>query len=306
MNETQWKLSKEALTIGQAMTAGVLLEVSCEPSPGLVSPNSMGAHKDMNMLSFLLSSAAIAPYFSIFAQKGLDCTMEEKLLQDLRPLGIEAEKEFLSFTGQVNTQRGILFLGGIVAAAAGLATNLGEKSMEHICDNVALICKGIINKELSPMDAETVKTNGENLYLKHGLTGIRGEVERGLPSIKKIGYPIFRDSVNSGMGVNDAMVHTLLHLFSHVEDTTVVSRVGLEGLQKCRKASVDVLAKGGMKNHEGRRAVLELNTYFRNQNISPGGCADLLAATVAIYLMEGRFLKLESIIGGSQLKETIR
>lgn len=297
MNEKQWSLSKEALTIGQAMTAGILLEVSCEPSPGLVSPNSAGAHKDMNLISFLLSSAAIAPYFSIFAEMGLDCKVESQLLPKLRPLGIEAEKEFLSLTDQVNTQRGILFLGGIVAAAAGLATNAGERSMKKIGEKVSVICEGMIKKELDAIRKDKERTNGENLYISHGLTGIRGEVEKGLPSVKNIGYPVFQNAMNSGMGVNDAMVHTLLHLFSQVEDTTVVSRVGMEGLQKCREGALRAIEKGGMKSKEGRQATEELDTYFINQNISPGGCADLLAVTVAIYLMEGYSFKLESILG---------
>ncbi|RQD67344.1 MAG: triphosphoribosyl-dephospho-CoA synthase CitG [Tindallia sp. MSAO_Bac2] len=297
MNEKQWKVSKESLVIGQAMTAGVLLEISCEPSPGLVSPNSMGAHKDMNIISFLLSSAAIAPYFSIFAEMGLNCKIDSQLLENIRPLGIEAEKEFLNLTNQVNTQRGILFLGGIVAAAAGYATKTGERNMSRISEKVAVICKGIIEKELVLMNANKKKTHGENLYIKYGLTGIRGEVEKGLPSVREIGYPVFKNAVSNGMGINDAMVHTLLHLFSHVEDTTVASRVGIEGLKKCREASQEVLEKGGMQSNEGRRAALELDRYFIKQNISPGGCADLLAVTVGIYLMEGHSLKPESIIG---------
>ncbi len=50
-----------------------------------------------------------------------------------------------------------------------------------------------------------------------------------------------------------------------------------------------MIKKGGMESDEGRRAATELDACFIKQNISPGGCADLLAVTAAIYLMEGPF-----------------
>ncbi len=270
MSRNEWNVSKEAMKIGQAMTAGILLEVACEPSPGLVSPNSMGAHRDMNMMSFLLSSAAISPYFSLFAQMGRDWDEKEPLLEALRPQGINAEKEFLALTDQVNTQRGILFLGGIVAAAAGMAGKTGDITVKRICEKVAVICEGIVSRELESVQPNGKNTNGEKLFMEHRLEGIRGEVERGLPSVRKVGYPVFRQAMEQGMGLNDSMVHTLLHLFTCVEDTTVASRLGPEGLEKCREASLAVIDKKGMMTEEGRQAVSSMNTYFIEENISPG------------------------------------
>ncbi|NBG87173.1 triphosphoribosyl-dephospho-CoA synthase [Isachenkonia alkalipeptolytica] len=296
MSKREWKVSKEAMNIGQAMTAGVLLEVACEPSPGLVSPNSAGAHGDMNMMSFLLSSAAIAPYFSLFAQLGRDWDEEEPLLEVLRPHGINAEKEFLALTDQVNTQRGILFVGGIVAAAAGMAGKTGKITAVKISQRVALICEGIVQRELESVNPNGKNSNGEKLFMEHHLTGIRGEVEKGLPSVMEVGYPVFCKSMNQGMGLNDSMVHTLIHLFNCVEDTTVASRLGPHGLKKCKDASKIVIEKGSMETEEGRRALKEMDDYFIKENISPGGCADLLAIIVGIYLLEGHSLELESIL----------
>ncbi len=296
MNNEEWKITKDAMNIGQAMTAGILLEVACEPSPGLVSPNSMGAHKDMNLMSFLLSSAAIAPYFSLFAQLGRDWDEKEPLLEALRPHGINAEKEFLALTDQVNTQRGIVFLGGIVAAAAGIAGKTGEITVGKISQQVAMICDGIVARELESVELNGKKTNGEKLFMEHRLVGIRGEVEKGLPSVLDVGYPVFLEAMGDGMGLNDAMVHTLIHLFSSVEDTTVASRLGPEGLKKCKIASRMVIEKGGMRTKEGRKAVDDMNHYFIEENISPGGSADLLAVIVGIYLMEGHSLALETIL----------
>ncbi|MCC5909074.1 MAG: triphosphoribosyl-dephospho-CoA synthase [Clostridiaceae bacterium] len=290
------KISKDAIKIGQAMTAGVLLEVSCHPSPGLVSPYSMGAHKDMNFMSFLLSTSAISPYFSLFAQMGIDWDRKESLLGNLRPIGKEAEEELLQITGGVNTQRGILFLGGIIAAASGVAIKDDKVNIYEISKNVAEICKGIVETELKTLKSHPKNTNGEKLFLHQGITGIRGEVEEGLPSITEIAYPQFVRAIDSQVGLKDAMVDTLLHLMALVEDTTVLSRLGIEGLRKTHIASKEVIKKGSVYTKDGKRALEDLNKYFIGENISPGGCADLLAVTVGIYILEGNEISLKNIL----------
>lgn len=46
--ENTFKLNEISLTISSFAIQAMLYEVTCTPSPGLVSPVSNGAHKDMN------------------------------------------------------------------------------------------------------------------------------------------------------------------------------------------------------------------------------------------------------------------
>ena len=46
-----------------------------------------------------------------------------------------------------------------------------------------------------------------------------------------------------------------------------------------------------MKTKMGRDAIEELNNCFIKRRISPGGSADILSATVFIYLLEDYFNK---------------
>ena len=294
-------LSQEAIRIGQSITAGILLEVSCSPSPGLVNPFSMGAHKDMNFFSFLLSSSTISPYFAIFAQMGINWEEENSLLGKLREIGTDVEKQLLKITGGVNTQRGILFLGGIVAAASGMAMNTGRITMENISKNVSKICNGLVEKELKVLKYKknyTDYTDGEKLFLKYGIEGIRGEVEKGLPSILNVGYPQFIKGMQSNIGLNNAMIDSLLHLIATVEDTTILSRLGIDGLKKAQIEAKKVISQGSVYTEEGIKGILDLDKYFIKENISPGGSADLLAISIAIYIMENKNIDLNSILKG--------
>ena len=77
------------------------LELDTPLKPGLVGPDSVGAHKDMDYAVMRKGIAAIRPFFPRMA---LAETPEE-----LRQLGIDAEAAMLAATGGVNTHRGAIF-----------------------------------------------------------------------------------------------------------------------------------------------------------------------------------------------------
>ena len=78
------------------------MELDTPMKPGLVGPDSVGAHKDMDYDIMRKGIAAIRPFFPRMAMAG---TPEE-----LRQLGIDAEKAMLAATGGVNTHRGAIFV----------------------------------------------------------------------------------------------------------------------------------------------------------------------------------------------------
>ena len=81
------------------------LELDTPMKPGLVGPDSVGAHKDMDYDVMRKGIAAIRPFFPRMVMAG---TPEE-----LRQLGIDAEAAMLAATGGVNTHRGAIFALGL-------------------------------------------------------------------------------------------------------------------------------------------------------------------------------------------------
>ena len=270
---------------GQALAA-VLMEASAHPKPGLVSPLSRGAHSDMDYSTFLSSAAAIGPWFREFARLGRQGgAMADGILPDLRRAGISAEGTMFAATGGVNTHKGLIFSLGLLCAASGRLSTAGDVPDAESCASAAAsMVRGVSARDFGGLGAvgihEKGRTTGERLYLQYGLRGIRGEAEDGFPSVLGTSLPRLRAGLSAGLSANDAMIGALLALFTVVEDTNVLGRSGPEGLAFLRSGASRALARGGMASEEGRKEVEALDLALKERNISPGGCADLLAVTV--------------------------
>lgn len=290
-----------AWTIGSACLTGILLEVSVHPKPGLVTPRSMGSHADMDLQTFMLTSAAIAPCFHRCAAIGLAhsggaSSGAAAVLPLIRAVGRDYDRRLFAASNGVNTQRGALFALGLTAAAAGLSydglphdglSGDGHRacSPDRLFAAVAAITRGIVERELKGCDRERL-TAGEILYARHGATGIRGEAEAGFPTVAKHGLPALRAALAQQAGLNRALLHALVAIVAEAEDTTVLWRGGPEGLAFVRKRAAAVRDLGGALTERGLAEIDRFADACVARRLSPGGAADLLAVTAAVHLLE--------------------
>lgn len=276
-----------AWTIGSACLTGVLLEVSTHPKPGLVTPRSMGSHADMDLQTFMLTSGAIAPCFHRCAAAGISHGNSlSSLLPVVRAIGVEYDVSLLCASNGVNTQRGALFVLGIVAAAAGAVYSTRRAfSPEAIFSAVSEITRGIVQRELIA-NTDAANTAGKLLYASHGVTGIRGEVEAGIPAVAYHGLPALKRALTAGHSLNRALVHALIAIASVTEDTTVMWRGGPEALEFVRSEAARINGLGGALEDEGLAEIYRFAEACIARRLSLGGAADLLAATAAIHLLD--------------------
>lgn len=284
-------VSAEAQRIGALAVEAMLYEVTCTPAPGLVDRDNSGAHQDMDFYSFMSSSAALSLAMARTAQAGLnhDGPIAE-LLPVLRSIGAGAEKAMFDATNGVNTQKGLLFSLGIATAAAGYLCQQGRRlTVPAVLDTIILITEGIVERELERAVYKDDKelTAGERLYRDYGITGIRGEMERGMPAVRSTALPALRKELSAGLSVNDSLVHTLLVLMVIVDDTTVMHRHDPDKMRGwVREKAQTVLDAGGMAKKQGRRLASYLDDEFIAHNVSPGGAADMLAVTWFLHRLE--------------------
>ncbi|MDR2005929.1 MAG: triphosphoribosyl-dephospho-CoA synthase [Acidaminococcales bacterium] len=282
---------REALEkMGRFLTQAIFLEVSVHPKPGLVTRFGNGAHRDMSILTFAMSSAVLSKsFYDLLAMGAAHEGALPQLFAKARRYGELSERELLESTKNVNTQRGILFSGGILSLAAGvmLKDNI-TASVENICQSVRALTAGLVERELCCLAAKRRLTVGELLFKKHKITGIRGEVEKGFPSVAATGLPALREAFGRGADLNDALAHTLLALMTVVEDSNVVWRSGYGKLPYVQAAASSILEAGSVFTGCGRSLLDRTAAKFAKDRISPGGSADLLAITVALYLLENR------------------
>ncbi|WP_026478477.1 triphosphoribosyl-dephospho-CoA synthase CitG [Alkaliphilus transvaalensis] len=273
-----YHIDERAFEIGNFAVEAILYEVASFPSPGLVSPVSNGAHRDMNFFTFIDSTVALSKYFTLFTQEGFSDASYVDVFNRIRSLGIEAEREMFEKTKGVNTHKGMLFLMGVSCGAVGKAIHEGKPFYE-IKNIIKKMTAGIVEKELSTLVNKGKLTHGEGLYLKYKTKGIRGEVEAGIPTVFDFALDFYQKEAK-GLSLNDGLVHTLLGIMQICEDSTILHRHSLEVLAEVQNQAKEIIDMGGMKTEAGRRSVDEISIEYIKRNISPGGSADLLAVTV--------------------------
>jgi triphosphoribosyl-dephospho-CoA synthase CitG len=276
------------MQLSEYLSQAILLEVSAYPKPGLVTCCANGSHKDMSLITFMMSSVIVSETFYQLFDIGRNFVEDEKaLFERVRDRGRKAEQRLLASTKGVNTQRGILFAGGILAAAGGfLADASMEVSVQKLCNTVKKMTVDLVHKELECLHKTGDLTAGEQLFQKYKITGIRGEVEQGFPSVRHLGLPALYDAFSRGACINDALVQTMLSLMTVVEDSNVIWRTNFKELEKVQENAQKILLKGGVFSKAGRRELRSFDEYCIQNRISPGGTADLLSITVALFLFE--------------------
>lgn len=272
-------LSGSILRFIAARTSLALVqEVETTPKPGLVDRLNNGSHRDMNLITFYRSNAALQPYFKSCVSAGLEKLAPRALFEKLRSLGAEAEKEMLAATGGVNTHKGAIFSMGIAAAAA--ARCFPKTDPETVLSCCAQMTEGLVERDFGAFTQP--KTAGEKLYVKHGITGIRGQAEQGFPAVLNVGLPVLREGLSRGLSLNDAGTATLLHLLAVTDDTNLISRSDLRTLREIQGRLQALLADDP---YPDLSVIEELDREFIQRNLSPGGSADLLALTYFLLFL---------------------
>lgn len=265
----------------------LLYEVCITPKPGLVDRNNNGSHKDMDMFTFIDSASVLTTYFGDLILSGIKYHDEkpEILFEKIRYLGMLAEDDMFFITNNVNTHKGIIFSLGIICASLGY---LYKNEKDINTDNILKISKLMtseIDDDFKEITKENAKTYGEKLYTSYGITGIRGEAAGGFPSVKIHGLPILKKLIKKGYSLNEAGALTLLNLIANVKDTNIIARSSIELLEGIQFRIQNLIDKKGIENISNDE-IIDLDNQFIKMNISPGGCADLLAITLMLYFSE--------------------
>lgn len=260
----------------------LLYEVSVTPKPGLVDRHNAGSHTDMDFFSFLDSAAALTPHLRDMFRTGWDLARENiaRLFGALRLVGLQAEDAMLRATGGVNTHRGIIFSLAVLGGAYGRASALSGGDGPALAD-VLSFCRALGSCALAELPSLPVSTNGERCYRAYGSDGVRGEAARGFPSVTALGLPSLRRALADGRSINDAAALALLALIGGVEDTNMIHRGGYEAARARREEARALSAAGAPID-----TLDDLDRQYIAENLSPGGCADLLALSLLLHFLD--------------------
>lgn len=241
--------------LAELAVEALIAEVDLTPKPGLVDRRNTGAHRDMDLAMFHRSARALEPYFRQAAALGME---RPDCMADLQRAGLRAEEAMRSATGGVNTHKGAVYAFGLVLAALGSMLVRGGDLFEEAA---ALAAAGL------PPDKDT---HGALARARYGASGARGEALAGFPHAR-LACSVLEER---------APLPALLTLLARVEDTNLLHRGGPEGLRFVREQAADILA-GPEQDFLPRLEALDSACIARN--LSPGGCADLLALALLLF-----------------------
>ena len=272
-------------TAAKQAVRALLYEVTTTPKPGLVDRRNSGSHTDMDSFTFMSSAAALYPYFEACAKTGRETVDRpaSETFAALRPLGCEAEGEMLEATNGVNTHKGAVFSIGITCAALGRLNRADWCDPARVLQEVAAMTMGLTQQDLADVTTENAVTAGQKLYAQYGITGIRGQVEAGLPVVLHHGLPVLEKGLKLGYDINRAGCAALLEILVHSTDTNMIARSSRER-QLAWVARVKMML--AQTPYPDEADLIALDDQFIAENLSPGGSADLLALTYLLYFFK--------------------
>jgi triphosphoribosyl-dephospho-CoA synthase len=128
-------------------------------------------------------------------------------------------------------------------------------------------------------------THGDTVAKRYGVAGARGEALSGFPHVVNVGLPVLRRQ-RRVRAEEIARLDTLLAIMSRLDDTCLLYRGGPEALAVAKEGALAVAVSGGVGSVTGRERLRSLNRSLLELNVSPGGSADLLAATLFLDAVE--------------------
>ncbi|WP_039057689.1 triphosphoribosyl-dephospho-CoA synthase [Enterobacter sp. Bisph1] len=258
--------------LARAATLCLIDEARLSPKPGLVDSRGNGAHHDLTLELMERSAYSLTPTFQALAQQSWQRPADVALRQTIGRIGREGEQQMMAATGGVNTHRGAIWALGLLVSAVAMSG--GNNTAAAIASSAAKLAQ-------LPDDAAP-KTFSKGLRATHRyrVPGAREEAQQGFPHIVKLALPQLQHSRQRGGSEEQARLDALMAIMTSLSDTCVLSRAGLEGLETMRQGAHAVLQAGGVATQAGQQALAELDARMLALNASPGGAADLLAATL--------------------------
>jgi len=254
-------------------------ELVLYPKPGLVSLRDNGSHVDMDAACFMRSLFSLRHYFRDIALAGA-AGAEFHILKNL---GIAAEQRMLKATKGINTHRGAIFALGMLSAAAGYCLSR-DGEMTAVTLRQALIAQWgqALTAHSAPEDTQHL-SHGLQAAKRYAASGAREEAALGFPSIFELALPRLQQSLQDDRSLRLAQVDCFFTLMAHISDTNLYHRGGIAGIAYAKDKAQKFLDQGGTANPLWLMIAENCHREFISRRLSPGGAADMLAATCFVH-----------------------
>jgi triphosphoribosyl-dephospho-CoA synthase len=260
----------QAVHLASLAVRALLEEAELTPKPALVDRRGPGAHTDLSLTLMRRSAQCLRVHFEAVALASFQKTLSQNIREELGAIGRVAELSMLSITGGINTHRGAIWTLGLLVSAAAMGSR-APAALAAYAGKLACV---------PDRNAPNVPSNGSMVSRRYQVSGARGEAQAGFPHAVTIGLPMLYGSRLQGAAETQARLDALMAIMMSLNDTCLLHRGGLLALKTAQAGATAVLAAGGTATPRGWRLLQQLDRDLIALNASPGGSADLLAATL--------------------------
>lgn len=259
--------------IGELAVEALVQEVKLAPKPGLVDRFDDGSHEDLSVDLMVQSAFSLQRTFERIALASYQEEVSRELRESIAAIGRDGEAAMFKVTKGINTHKGAIWALGLITSAYMVSDQKNDpyEILKTAGEIASFQDRNYIVDE---------KTNGDVVKDTYGIKGARGEAEAGFPNIRYYGLPAFKQGLDDNCSIEHTLLITLLHLMMHVDDTCILHRAGMSGLEFVKRE-----AKKALDSDDFFAGLKTMNEQFKERNISPGGSADLLAAIIYLHLI---------------------
>ncbi len=261
-----------AVSLAAKAVKALMEEALLTPKPGLVDARDNGSHSDMSIDLMLESARSLENTFREIANVSYQHPVNQTLREKIAQIGRDGEKVMLRATNGVNTHKGgIWALGLLVSARAALPEEQDPLQIMSIAGRIASF-----HDRYRPVQ----QTNGQSVKKRYAVMGAEEEARLGFPHIRDNALPTLLHARACGKTEEEARIEALLALMASVDDTCILHRGHWSDLITIKRMSGAFLAADGFRTQSGRKLFYRLSEHCKFRRLSPGGSADLLAATL--------------------------
>jgi triphosphoribosyl-dephospho-CoA synthase len=278
-----------AAAVARLARQALIAEAELTPKPGLVDRRGSGAHTDLSLELMRRSAAAIEPHFYRMAAVCRGASPAQSLRETLALIGRQAEHAMLAATGGSNAHKGAIWTLGLLASAYAMH-KVADFTARNLCapgitaSSIAATAGAIAS--FRDRAIPRLVSHGDSVAKRYGVAGARGEAVRGFPHVVAVALPMLRRRRREGATEEVARLDALLAVMSQLDDTCLLYRGGEQALEAAKRGALAVQSAGGAGTAPGMEALHRLERRLLDLQASPGGSADLLAASLFLDAAE--------------------
>jgi triphosphoribosyl-dephospho-CoA synthase len=267
-------------TLAHLAVTALIAEAELTPKPALVDQRGSGAHTDLTLALMKRSAQALSGSFAAIALASMEQPPDQALRERLGEIGREGERAMLEATHGVNTHRGAIWAIGLLVAGGAIAGfTAPARTIAASAGELA---------RLPDRFAPDRPSHGLSMQKRYGVAGARGEAQRNFFCVIEFGLPALQTARQRGATETCARLDALLAIMAHLDDTCLLYRGGQDALREAKERARAILLAGGTSTAAGLDLLFHLESALLLRHASPGGSADLLAATLFLDALASR------------------